>query len=115
MNATELRARYQQAIVTEEDWGRNLADHKRELAACDEDFQPLKVAMLRGLIVEAEAELRKAGDLVDQLRREIRAANLPPAPPPPSGDAVADMLSRDRVPKQWGTGGHISERDREWQ
>jgi hypothetical protein len=111
-----LRRAYDQAVVREEDLSVALADEKRELAAMDERFEPGKAAVFRKRIAVFERELEKAGEEVDRLRKEVRAAGVPPVEEPHPGGAVQAIKAREKNarPTQWNQGGTISSRDAEW-
>jgi len=116
MNAEQRRRlsrAFAQAQTTEEDTRIAIADHERELAVADPNFQPRKVAMLREQLAHLRTRLVEAQDRVDELRREVREANLPPDEPP-QATAFAAIKARDSKPTVWGTGGDISEVRREW-
>jgi hypothetical protein len=109
-----LRRRFDQAQVTEEDLTIALEDTVRELDAVDRRFDTAKAAMLEGQAAALRVRLAEAGDAVDRLRAEVRAAGLPPRETP-TEFAVQAVLARDKKPTAWDEGGNISERDAEWE
>jgi TolA-binding protein len=111
----QLRADYNQAVITEEDWRYNIRDFERELESADREFEPLRVQMLEAQLVELRRQLTEAQQRVDRLHGEMRKADLPPAEAPHPGGAAAAIIERDKKPRQWDQGGDIKDRDAVWE
>jgi len=103
--AHKLRTRLKQAETREEDIRWSIADDERELAACDPHYEGKKMMMLQARLEHSRVALKDAGDEVDRLRAELRAADLPPEPITDPRGGVETLLARDQGPVKWNTGG----------